>query len=89
MANLTALKLRIETSRFTESKAFYCDLLGLNVVESWSGGGPMGSILGLSNDVEAEVVKGTHAFGCLKKFRHWAGRSILVIPKLFIGYWAF
>ena len=54
MANLTALKLRIETSCFTESKAFYCDLLGLNVIESWSGDGPTGSILGLSNDIEAE-----------------------------------
>ena len=48
-AETTGMKTRIETSQFDETVAFYTDLIGLKVIESWDEGGDKGAILGLSD----------------------------------------
>lgn len=40
------LKTRIETPRWTETVAFYRDILGLEVLQSWESDGDTGAILG-------------------------------------------
>ncbi len=48
-AEMTGVKTRIETSKFDESVAFYTELVGLTVVDSWDEGADKGAILGLSD----------------------------------------
>lgn len=46
-ATVTGMKTRIETPKFDESVAFYTELVGLTVVDSWDEEGDKGVILGL------------------------------------------
>jgi len=46
---LVALKIRIDTERFTESRKFYSEILGLQILEEWDDDGDVGCILGFSS----------------------------------------
>ena len=46
-ASVTGMKTRIETQKFDESIAFYTELVGLTVIDSWDEEGDRGAILGL------------------------------------------
>lgn len=48
-AETTGMKTRIETPQFDESVAFYTELVGLTVVESWDEGADRGAILALGD----------------------------------------
>ena len=43
-----AIKTRIDTDKFTETRAFYVDILGLEVLSEWDDGDDKGCILGFS-----------------------------------------
>ncbi len=47
---LVALKIRIDTERFAESRKFYSEILGLQILEEWDDDGDVGCILGFSSD---------------------------------------
>ena len=43
-----AIKTRIDTDKFAETRAFYVDILGLEVLAEWDDGNDKGCILGFS-----------------------------------------
>jgi catechol 2,3-dioxygenase-like lactoylglutathione lyase family enzyme len=44
-----AIKTRIDTDKFVETRAFYADVMGLEVLEEWDDGGDAGCIFGFSS----------------------------------------
>jgi len=51
----TGLKTRIETPSFQQSVAFYTELIGMTVLDSWNEADDEGAILGLGRPGEAEA----------------------------------
>lgn len=47
----TGLKTRIETPSFQQSVAFYTELIGMTVLDSWNEAGDEGAILGPPTDM--------------------------------------
>ncbi|MEX0900104.1 MAG: VOC family protein [Gammaproteobacteria bacterium] len=49
------MKTRIETTQFDETVAFYTELVGLTVIETWDEGADRGAILGLGDSKSGQA----------------------------------
>lgn len=92
-ASMTGLKTRIETPFLQESIAFYTELLGMVVLESWDDNDDKGVILGLGTSAQAEAFLELAYVDAPKSYTgmslQFRVRDLAVVAESLRGHWAF